>query len=947
MAAQPASVLLVDGHSLIHRAFHALPPLSVGGVYTNAVQGFFSMLFKAIADYHPDALCVMLDMHAPTFRHTMYDEYKAGRKPTPEELRPQFPIVREILTAMGVTLCEMEGYEADDLLGTAARLANAEGIHAYILTGDRDSLQLVNRHTQVILTRTGISDSLLLTPEAVVKTYGFTPEQVTDMKGLMGDTSDHIPGVPGVGEKTALKLIAQYDTLEGVLDHAEEIPGKLGERLRENRELAVLSKDLGTIRVTAPIRLDFEACGLERMPDAIPVMRKYQLNRLSQQLSALRAKENETAAQAWPDVAAGMPGAVTAAAPGEAKPAEPRARQAVVPTAMHAGAGEPTEARPAADPVPMPVAAGEPVALATAMAVADVAAQLQTQGATVALYAGESAIGLATADGRCWYVPLLVDILHPGLYDDQIFTALSPLLTGAALYTHGAKTLYHKLARLSLPPPAVAFDTMVAAYLLAPTRKDFSLRATLATEGQPSAEGVAGEGESEPAAETSSKGRKLPPVMEAPAEAAEKAAAILSLASRQRHTLQNQDMLTLLTGMELPLTRVLFAMEQEGFSVDKAALSELGALFTAEIERCRAQVIALTGGEEFNVNSPKQLGEVLFERLKLVSPMRKGKAGAWSTSADVLESVEHPAIEFLLRYRKLSKLVGTYIEGLTKLVDATGRIHTTFDQTSTVTGRISSVDPNLQNIPVRSEEGREIRKAFVAREGCVLLDADYSQIELRVLAHLSGDPAMRDAFVKGQDIHTRTASEVNNVPFESVTPAMRRSAKAVNFGIVYGISGFGLARNIGVTRKEADAFIATYFERYPLVKTFMETCVHQGYERGYAETLFHRRRELYELRSANRNIRSFGERAAMNTPVQGTAADIIKLAMVRVQRDLRAGGYAAQLILQVHDELVVECPLREVEPVSRLLREAMEQIVSLAVPLVAEVSSGKSWYDAK
>jgi len=942
MPRQPESVLLVDGHSLIHRAFHALPPLSIGGMYTNAVQGFFSMLFKAIADYRPEALCVMFDMHAPTFRHTMYDDYKAGRKPTPEELRPQIPVVREILKAMDVTISMLEGYEADDLLGTAAKLANAEGVHAFILTGDRDSLQLVNAHTQVILTKTGISESLLLSPDSVKEIYGYTPAQVPDMKGLMGDSSDNIPGVPGVGEKTALKLITEYGTLENVLDHAGDIPGKLGEKLRENRELAELSKDLGTIRVTAPIHLNFDECGMEGMVKAIPTLQKYKLNRLSQQVLQMfpgsKAEADAEAETGYTDVTEGdlpeTPDTVLGAGTRlEAKAPRVRNRD-FTPTLPEAD--EPAT-------LPEAVAAMEPVAITEEAALASLATALCRESKPVALYIGESAVALCAEDGRNWYAPLLLDIVHPGLYDDQIFAALAPVLAGVPMVVHGAKALYHKLTKMKLPLPTVAFDTMVAAYLLEPTHKSFDLAETLAAENREEAAQQETMAEEEPAP----RNKRVAASVEPPENAAKNAAAMLALAGKQRARLLHKGMLPLLTDMEMPLTRVLFAMEQEGFSVDKAALTDLGALFTAEIERCRAQVIALTGGQEFNVNSPKQLGEVLFDRLKLSSPSKKSKAGAWSTSAEVLEALDHPAIEPLMHYRKLTKLVGTYIEGLSRLVDATGRIHTTFDQTSTVTGRISSVEPNLQNIPVRSEEGREIRRAFVAKEGCLLLDADYSQIELRVLAHLSGDPAMQDAFMKGQDIHTRTAAEINGVPFESVTPAMRRSAKAVNFGIVYGISGFGLARNTGVSRKEADAFIATYFDRYPKVKVFMDESVHRGYELGYAETLFHRRRELYELRSPNRNIRSFGERAAMNTPVQGTAADIIKLAMVRVQEDLAKGGFAAKLILQVHDELVVECPKGEVVAVSNLLREAMEQIVTLTVPLVAEVNSGKSWYDAK
>ena len=895
MAEQPRSVLLVDGYSLIHRGFHALPILTGGGTYTNAVQGFFSMLFKAIADYRPDALCVMLDMHAPTFRHAMYEDYKAGRKPTPEELRPQFGVVREILTAMHVTQCELEGYEADDLLGSAARLANEQGIHAYVLTGDRDSLQLVSRQTQVILTKTGITESLLLSPDTVREVYGYTPEQVPDMKGLMGDSSDHIPGVPGVGEKTALKLITEYGTLENVLAHADDVKGKLGEKLREYREQAILSKDLGTIRRTAPLKLNFAECRLDGMTEAMPVLQKYELNRLSRQVTDLFASESERVTQV--------------------------VRQTATASAAQA---------PAADePVELP-AFEEPREAAVLTNESEIAALAQKLcDEPTALYVGQTAIALCAADGRTWQMPIQMDMMSVGLYEDQIFKAMQPLLERGRLIVHDAKALWTRLAKLRLPLPTIEHDTLIAAYLLESTLKSFTLAAVLcADKGETPAE--------EP------KGRKA--AAETPEQAVHNVFDLMTLARRQMVRLAHKSMLALYRDMEKPLTRVLFDMEQRGFGVDAAVLDELGALFATEIERCRQLVVELSGGEDFNLNSPKQLGDVLFTRLRLPSP-KKPKNGVYSTAADVLEMVDHPMIEPLLRYRKLTKLQGTYIDGLRKLRDPIGRVHTTFDQTATVTGRISSLEPNLQNIPVRSEEGREIRKAFVAQPGFLLLDADYSQIELRVLAHLSGDPAMQDAFNKGQDIHTRTAAEVNGVAFEDVTPAMRRSAKAVNFGIVYGISGFGLARNIGVSRKEADQFIATYFQRYPRVKDFMDECVRLGYERGYTETMFGRRRDLFELRSTNRNLRSFGERAAMNTPVQGTAADIIKLAMVRVHESLK--DYQAKLILQVHDELVIECPEVEAEPVAALLKRCMQDVVQLKVPLVADVNAGRSWYDAK
>ncbi len=925
MSEQKPSVLLVDGYSLIFRGFHALPLLSSGGTYTNAVQGFFSMLFRALSEYKPEGLCVMMDMHAPTFRHTLYEEYKGTRKPMPEELRPQIPVVRELLMAMGIALFELEGYEADDLLGTAAKQAEKEGRQAYILTGDRDSLQLVEGDIRVILTKTGISESLLLDAEKVKEVYGYTPEQVPDMKGLMGDSSDNIPGIAGVGEKTALKLIQEYGTLDNVLAHAGEVKGKLGEKLQAGREVAELSRELGTICTTAPLAVDFEACTWDRLAEGLPALEKYQLTRLSQILKNLMG-EGDTRAN--PPSGKGKPPAVQKAAGGAAPLEVAKAAEATEPTEVFVarGAAQATEAPEWRDaPVELPAFCPrqEQGALTTTVAL-DLALEkavshCQETHTPLAYEAGEAEASFCLSDGKQWRIPLMRDLTMGGLYEDQVLSALRPALEGTPLLVHGAKALFGKLTRYGLPLPTVAQDTMIGAYLLHPGQKGFGLAASLAEEYQEETEAM-------PQAD---------------------AHGVFALAERQRALLASKQMLELLTNMELPLTRVLFEMEQEGFGIDRGTLEELGDQFAVEIENLRQEVYGHTGIADFNLNSPKQLGEVLFEKLGLPAG-KKGKAGAYSTDASVLEGLAelHPAIEPLLRYRKLSKLQSTYIEGLRKLTDKTGRVHTTFDQTAAVTGRISSLEPNLQNIPIRSEEGREIRKAFVAREGFLLLDADYSQIELRVLAHLSDDPAMKDAFLKGQDIHTRTSAEIFGVPMEDVTSAMRRSAKAVNFGIVYGISGFGLARNIGISRKEADDFIAKYFERYPGVHAFMDRMVELGHRRGYAETLFHRRRGLPELVNPNRNVRAFGERAAMNAPVQGTAADIIKLAMVRVRDRLLEGGFAARLILQVHDELVVECPLGEVEPVKALIQDAMENVVKLSVPLVAEVSAGKNWFEA-
>ena len=892
------TVLLVDGYSLIFRGFHALPLLTTAsGEYTNAVHGFFSMLIKALDAYRPDALCVMMDVHAPTFRHTMYEAYKGTRKPMPEELRPQLPLVRKLLGAMHIQICEMEGYEADDLLGTASRMANERGMRALVLTGDRDSLQLAGGDTQVILTRKGITESLLLDAQGVYDEYGFTPEQVPDMKGLMGDSSDNIPGIAGIGEKTALKLITQYGTLDEVLAHADEVKGKLGEKLRAGKEVALLSRDLGTIRRTAPLDVDFAQCGWDRMGEASAMLEEYELKSLVRSVNALLGGEAAPAAEA--------PRATAAS-----RRAAGRTRKADEPAAA-AMAVESEADLPKAQPI-----SGEET-FTGQQALAQAAQKLaDEQPEWICVHAADEEITLLTPDMRLWHMPILRDLMGLGMYDDMIFTALKPLLESAPLIVHGAKALFHQLSRFHLPIPAIHRDTMIAAYLLHTAQKDYALASTLAAEY--------GAAQEEPTAWD-----------------------VYALSLRQFARIEARNLTALLLEMEQPLTRVLFDMEREGFLVDGEVLNDLGEWFTREVGECREKVYELTGERDFNLNSPRQLGEVLFGKLGLPTPQKKGATG-YSTSAEVLENLlpYHPCIEPLLRYRKMAKLQSTYIDGLKKLRGADGRVRTTFDQTATVTGRISSLEPNLQNIPIRTEEGREIRRAFVAGEGCILLDADYSQIELRVLAHMSGDEAMCDAFQRGQDIHTRTAAEIHGVAMDEVTGDMRRSAKAVNFGIVYGISGFGLARNAHISRKEADYFIQMYFARYPGVRAFMDDCVQKGRESGYAETMFRRRRELFELASSNRNVRSFGERAAMNTPVQGTAADIIKLAMVKVAQRLKEGGYKARLILQVHDELVVECPYEEADAVSKLLQETMESVAALNVPLVAEVSSGKDWESA-
>ena len=842
------TLLAVDGNSLMHRAFHALPLMDANGVYTNAVHGFLSMLLKAIQDLSPRYIAVAFDLPVPTFRHTAYADYKAGRRAMPEEMRPQFPVIKEILGAMRLGVLTAEGYEADDILGTLSVKCRETGLDCVLLTGDKDALQLVGDGTKVLFTRKGITESTLFDSAGVKEYFGVTPEQVTDWKGLMGDTSDNIPGIPGVGEKTAVKLLSEYGTLENVLAHGAEIKGKLGEKVRDNEEQARFSKDLATIRPTAPIEFNLNAFDVSHMAEGLPVLRKYQLNGVAGRLEKMS-----------PDAA------------------------------------------PVLETIEEEITFAEE----TLKTAADIAAFIKAaENQPTALHVTPTRM-TAAIPGRLAEIALQQDMLSEGLLPEEAWQALKPLLS-KKLYVHDGKALLHVLADQNLPLPEFAWDTMLGAYLRNPQEKSYALAGF----------------------------------------AREDAAGVLTLAQAQEKQLKEDGMLFLMREIELPLLYVLFDMEQAGFRVDGQALSALGAEYTKQAEELKEEVFRLTG-QRFNLNSPQQLGKVLFEDLKL--PHGKKTSRGYSTDADTQEKLadQHPCIASILKYRQVVKLNSTYIDALLRKMDATGRVHTYFDQTGTATGRISSSEPNLQNIPVRTEMGREIRKAFIVAPGCVLADADYSQIELRVMAHFSGDAAMVDAFQKGQDIHTRTAAEVYGVPMEEVSREMRSSAKAVNFGLVYGISEFGLARNIGVSRKQAGDFIVRYFERYPGVKKFMDEAVKKGYDQGYAVTMMGRRRQLPELKSSNANVRNFGERAAMNTPVQGTAADIIKLAMVRVHGALKKEGLKARLILQVHDELLIETPQEEAETVARILQECMEQVYALKVPLVAEVKMGESWFETK
>ena len=855
----PDKIVMLDGYSLMYRAFHALqtPMTAPDGTPTNAVHGFIMMLLKVLDEEKPAGIAVAFDMHAPTLRAQEYAEYKGTRKPMPDELRAQDPVIRQLIGLMGIPILEKEGYEADDILGTVSAKCEREGREIVLVTGDRDSFQLSGEKTTILYTKRGISDTVRVTPEYIFETYGLKPIQMIDVKGLMGDASDNIPGVPGVGEKTALKLIQQYGSLENVLNTAEtEQKGKLRERLIEHRDLAELSKHLATIDRAVPIEIDFESWRPDGLGGGVALLKELGMNQAARKLT--------------------------------------EKAQAIAPASVSV----------AREKVALPAIERLDSIEAFSARVKEMAKTAQWASA----YYGIE-LTAATESARL-SLPIGGDLFSAGVTEDEAEQALLPLLEADC-----PKSLYNvKTMRTESMRGEIA-DVMLAAYALNPQRESFSAEALCQAEGIEDF-------------------------------AAHPAQAIHELSEIQARQLKETGLERIYSEIELPLSNVLRDMERAGFLVDADALETLGKMFRKRIGELTDEIGALAG-VQINLNSPKQLGELLFEKLGIRPP--KKTARGYSTSAEVLEQLadEHPICARILEYRKYQKLESTYIHSLLELRDGEGRIHTRFDQVATATGRISSAEPNLQNIPVRTELGREIRRAFIASPGCKLVDADYSQIELRVLAHMSGDETMISAFREGQDIHARTAAEVYGVPLDQVTHEMRSRSKAVNFGIVYGISDFTLAKNISVSRKEAREFIDRYFERYPGVKKYMDEAVKTGKEKGYVETLMGRRRYLPELSSANFNVRAFGERCAMNSPIQGTAADIIKLAMIAVARRIQAENLRARLILQVHDELIVEAPEDEVDRVKALLKDCMEGVVALKVPLRADISTGGDWRECK
>ena len=873
-------LMVIDGNSILNRAFYGVRMLTNHeGLPTNAIYGFLSTLFRLQDEYAPDRTVVCFDVKEKTFRHKKFDSYKATRKGMPDELAAQLPVMKEVLDALGVTRCEQPGYEADDLIGTISRKAEAQGDTCLVVTGDRDSLQLVSDQTTVhLVSSKGRQDtSRDITPAVFREEYGFDPIRLIDLKALMGDTSDNISGVPGVGEKTALNLIRQFGTLDGVYANLDspDIKKGLHDKLVNGEQAARDSYWLATIDRDAPLPLDLSSLP-EAQPDHDALYALLTRLEFKSFLTRLGLSRSESAPQ---------------------------------------GAA---------------VACEEVADLAVARARLDALADLPT----VPVYAAPGLRAFAVGEAK-GILLLVADRFAPEDWDALVHRLFAGDL---ALIMHDAKPTYVELLEGGYPAQGVAFDTSIAAYLLDPTASAYDLdRVALSYLGRelPQADLAAEDAFSPLGARDASLGRM-----------AEAVQAVTGIHAEAAARLEEQGMHRLFFEMEMPLMTVLAEMQVAGCKADADQLRAFGDQLDTRIAALTDQIYE-AAGHDFNIQSSKQLGEVLFDEIGL--PARKKTKSGYSTSAEVLESLAgyHPIIEDVLEYRKLTKLKSTYVDGLLKVIAPDGRIHSHFQQTVTATGRLSSVDPNLQNIPVRTELGRELRRMFVAEAGRVLVDADYSQIELRVLAHMADDAAMTQAFRDGQDIHATTAAKVYGVPVEEVTPQMRSSCKAVNFGIVYGISDFSLAQDIGVTRKEAAAFIQSYLDTYPGVHRYMEAIKQSAKEKGYVETLFGRRRALPELNSKNFNLRAFGERAAMNTPIQGTAADIIKIAMLRVRDRLKAEGYRARLILQVHDELILEAPEDEAERAAALLREEMEHAAELRVPLVAEAKIGRSWYETK
>lgn len=874
-------ILLIDGHSILNRAFYGLPDLTNSeGKHTGAVYGFLNIMFRILEEEKPDYLTVAFDLHEPTFRHKLYDAYKGTRKGMPSELVEQVPLIRRMLDAMGIKTVSMAGYEADDLLGTLARRSEKNGMEVTVLSGDRDLLQLATEKVMIRLPKTSRGKTTIedFHADQVKEKYQVTPPQIIELKALMGDSSDNIPGIPGVGEKTATKIIAEFGSIENAHDHLEEIkPNKARESLREHYDMAVLSKTLATINTDSPLEFSYEEARLLNpyTPEAYELCRKLEFKNLLGRFDTEAVPESSLEKDFF--------------------------------TCEDFGGVEALFAK----------AAGK-------------------ERVGIALLSDRESVygmGIALEKNEIYYVPAR------GLVTGEYLCAMIQKLGQETLL--GAMDIKALLKHVKLSDKGEIFDLGIGAYLLNPLKSTYTyedIAREFCKKSIPSKEELLGK--TSYAAAWEEDAEKLGVC------ACYEAYTALEAQEPIKNALMETNMWKVYREIELPLIFTLNSMEQYGIRVKGEELKAYGEKLSIRIRELELKIYE-QAGEEFNINSPKQLGVILFEKLGIPGG-RKTKTG-YSTAADILEKLapEQPIVNDILEYRQLAKLKSTYADGLGAVIEKDGRIHSTFHQTITATGRISSTEPNLQNIPVRMELGRLIRKVFVPDEGYVFLDADYSQIELRVLAHMSGDEMLIRAYKEAQDIHRLTASQVFHVPFEQVTDLQRRNAKAVNFGIVYGISSFGLSQDLSITRKEAAEYIENYFETYPKIKGFLDSMVEEGKEKGYVSTMFGRRRPVPELKSSNFMQRSFGERVAMNSPIQGTAADIIKIAMNRVYRRIKQEGLESRLILQVHDELLIETKKEELEAVSRILEEEMKGAVSLAVDLEVDMNQGNNWYEAK
>ena len=846
------TLMVLDGNSLLYRAFFAMPPFtSKDGQPSGAVYGFFAMLMSAIEQYSPEALVVAFDLKGKTFRHDMFDDYKAKRKPMPDDLIPQFPILKKALEDIGIKTLEVEGYEADDILGAMAKKAALSDMDSILVTSDKDILQLVDDTCTVLLTKKGLSETVLVDRDKLNEMYGLRPDQIVDLKGFMGDTSDNIPGVPGVGEKTALKLLSDYKTMEGVYENIDSITGKLKDKLIENKDLAFMSKTLSTIDPELDIDVTFDEISFQGLTEEFtkPVFEKLGFNSLIKRLGYEKTPEHNISV----------------------------------------------------------------IKIDNMNSLIDLIDKAKSSKA-IALHF-EDDIYLSFSEEEEFQIVCEHTLLNIDFTRDIVLGVLAPVLEDPKMgkVMFASKNASHMLSNSDIKLNGVVFDVNIAQYVINPADANANLSRLIEKYN------LSGY-----------------------------CAAMLTIRNLQEERLKADGLWYVFNNIEMPLISVLLGMENTGFRIDASLLSEFSEKLGKEIEELTTGIYKTSGYDDFNINSPQQLGQVLFERLGL--PVLKKTKTGYATSNDILEKLydKHPVIDLVMRYRQLTKLKSTYIDGFKEIADDQGFVHTTFVQASTITGRISSKEPNLQNIPIRTAEGREIRKMFLPSDNSrKLITSDYSQIELRILASISDDIVMKQAFTDGIDIHTRTASEIFEVPLDKVTESLRRDAKAVNFGIVYGISDFGLAKNMNISVKKASVYISKYFERFSGVKRYMDEIKLKAKADGYVTTMLGRRRYLPELKSSNFNIRSFGERAALNTPIQGTAADIIKLAMIDVYNKLRDGGYNSKLILQVHDELIIDTAADEIQAVRLLLKECMENAYHLDVPLLCDVGIGDNWLEAK